>query len=348
MKRCIAAILALLLCLCPAGLASAEREEMSASARTTLEGSSYAKLNNIELAASSLNGITVPQGATFSFNDIVGPRTAAYGYQRAANGRGARVTGGGVAQCATTLYLALQQLDADVEYLSRKTYGSKFTDNYVSSGSDAIMVDYSSGSDFSFINYDDDMRIEMWTTENYLYCAITLEPVVNMDEDADAFLEWLPSAPLQSGLEIVASASIRLSDDENLRNNVSLAADSINDTVLSPGDLFSFNDTVGPRSERYGYKSAVNGRGAKVTGGGVAQVASALWLAVKHLDCVAVVEKSTYGSRYNQDYVASSNDAILTDYANGTDFSFRNTGSQPLTISTRVSGDTLHCTIYRG
>ena len=188
----------------------------------------------------------------------------------------------------------------------------------------------------------------MWTTENYLYCAITLEPVVNMDEDADAFLEWLPSAPLQSGLEIVASASIRLSDDENLRNNVSLAADSINDTVLSPGDLFSFNDTVGPRSERYGYKSAVNGRGAKVTGGGVAQVASALWLAVKHLGCVAVVEKSTYGSRYNQDYVASSNDAILTDYANGTDFSFRNTGSQPLTISTRISGDTLHCTIYRG
>ena len=115
MKRCIAAILALLLCLCPAGLASAEREEMSASARTTLEGSSYAKLNNIELAASSLNGITVPQGATFSFNDIVGPRTAAYGYQRAANGRGARVTGGGVAKCATTLYLSLQQLDADVE-----------------------------------------------------------------------------------------------------------------------------------------------------------------------------------------------------------------------------------------
>ncbi|MGN1005079.1 MAG: VanW family protein, partial [Aristaeellaceae bacterium] len=298
--------------------------------------------------ASNLNGITIPCGASFSFNEIVGPRTEAYGYQRAANGRGVRVTGGGVAQCATTLYLALEQLGADVEYTSLLTYGSKFSDNYVSDGSDAIMVDYSSGSDFSFINCDDDMRIEMWTTENYLYCAITLEPVVNMDEDADDFLEWLPSAPLQSGLEIVASASIRLSDDENLRNNVSLAADSINDTVLSPGDLFSFNDTVGPRSERYGYKSAVNGRGAKVTGGGVAQVASALWLAVKHLGCVAVVEKSTYGSRYNQDYVASSNDAILTDYANGTDFSFRNTGSQPLTISTRVSGDTLHCTIYRG
>ena len=342
MKRCIAAILALLLCLCPAGLASAEREEMSASARTTLEGSSYAKLNNIELAASSLNGITVPQGATFSFNDIVGPRTAAYGYQRAANGRGARVTGGGVAQCATTLYLALEQLGADVEYTSLLTYGSKFSDNYVSDGSDAIMVDYSTGSDFSFINYSDDMLIEMWATDNYLYCSITLDAVGGGE------LNWFDSAPLQPSMRSIASSRIDLSGaDDALRSNILLAASSINDTVLDSGDLFSFNDSVGPRSERCGYVGAVNGRGAIVTGGGVAQVASALWLAVKNLDCVAVVEKSTYGSRYNQSYVLSSNDAILTDYSAGTDFSFRNIGFKPLTIAVYVSGDELCCEIYQ-
>ena len=111
--------------------------------------------------------------------------------------------------------------------------------------------------------------------------------------------------------------------------------------------LFSFNGVVGPRSERYGYVDAVNGRGARVTGGGVAQVASALWLAVKNLDCVAVVEKSTYGSRYNQSYVSSSNDAILTDYSAGTDFSFRNIGPEPLTIAVYISGDQLCCEIYQ-
>ena len=342
MKRFLAILLTLALCLGAAGAAPALAEADSVSARTTLAGSSYAKLNNVNLAASSLNGITIPCGASFSFNEIVGPRTEAYGYQRAANGRGVRVTGGGVAQCATTLYLALEQLGADVEYTSLLTYGSKFSDSYVSDGSDAILVDYSSGADFSFINYSDDMLIEMWATDNYLYCSITLDAVGGGE------LNWFDSAPLQPSMRSIASSRIDLSGaDDALRSNILLAASSINDTVLDSGDLFSFNDSVGPRSERCGYVGAVNGRGAIVTGGGVAQVASALLLAVKNLDCVAVVEKSTYGSRYNQSYVLSSNDAILTDYSAGTDFSFRNIGFKPLTIAVYVSGDELCCEIYQ-
>ena len=342
MKRFLAILLTLALCIGVAGTASASDADDSVSARTTLAGSSYAKLNNVNLAASSLNGITIPCGASFSFNEIVGPRTEAYGYQRAANGRGARVTGGGVAQCATTLYLALKQLGADVEYTSLLTYGSKFSDSYVSDGSDAILVDYSSGADFSFINYSDDMLIEMWATDSYLYCSITLDAVGGGE------LNWFDSAPLQPSMRSIASSRIDLSGaDDALRSNILLAASSINDTVLDSGDLFSFNDSVGPRSERCGDVGAVNGRGAIVTGGGVAQVASALWLAVKNLDCVAVVEKSTYGSRYNQSYVLSSNDAILTDYSAGTDFSFRNIGFKPLTIAVYVSGDELCCEIYQ-
>ena len=344
MKRFLAILLTLALCIGVAGTASASDADDSVSARTTLAGSSYAKLNNVNLAASSLNGITIPCGASFSFNEIVGPRTEAYGYQRAANGRGARVTGGGVAQCATTLYLALKQLGADVEYTSLLTYGSKFSDSYVSDGSDAILVDYSSGADFSFINYSDDMLIEMWATDNYLYCTITLDAVGSSGGE----LNWFNSTALQPAMRSIASSRIDLSGaDDALRNNILLAASSINDTVLDSGDLFSFNGSVGPRSARCGYVEAVNGRGAVVTGGGVAQVASALWLAVKNLDCVAVVEKSTYGSRYNQSYVLSSNDAILTDYSAGTDFSFRNIGFKPLTIAVYVSGDELCCEIYQ-
>ena len=145
----------------------------------------------------------------------------------------------------------------------------------------------------------------------------------------------------------MAAASIWIDGNDALYNNILHAASSINDTVLSRGDLFSFNDSVGPRSEKHGYQPAVNGRGVKVVGGGVAQVASVIWLAVKNMDGVAIVEKSTYGSRYNQSYVSSSNDAILTDYSNGTDFSFRNTGSTPLRISTYVDGNVLRCEIYR-
>ena len=341
MKRFFAALLSVMLCLSlfttGAGALAAER----VSARTPLAGSAWAKISNIEIAAARLDGVTVPYGTEFSFNDTVGPRTKAYGYQTALNGRGVKVTGGGVAQVATTLYLALCQLDQEIEFTQRQTYGSRFRDNYVADTDDAILVDYSSGVDFSFVNWGDDLTIEMWTTDSHLYCAVNAG-----EEEEPEVMEWIPLIPAQARWPI-ASASLWIDGSNELRNNILLASGSINDTVLMNGDLFSFNASVGPRAEKYGYQTALNGRGVKVTGGGVAQVASVIWMAVKNLDNVAIVEKSTYGSHYNQHYVSSSNDAILTDYNDGTDFSFRNVGPNPITISTYVSGDMLICDIYQ-
>ena len=337
MKRILAALLCILVC-----ISALPACAQTVSARTPLSGSSWAKISNIEIAAGSINGVTIPYGAQFSFNEIVGPRTASYGYQSAPNGRGVKVTGGGVAQAASTLYLALRQLSPAVDFTEVNVYGSKFTDHYVSSGADAVLVDYSSGLDFSFINTGEDLTIEMWTADDYLHCRLTTGEA----QQSSATLTWA-DAPLPSFKESIASASIYIDGDENLRSNILLAASSINDTVLMSGDKFSFNESVGPRIEKYGYRSAINGRGVKVSGGGVAQVASVIWLAVKNLDEIAIVQKSTYGGKYNQSYVSSSNDAILTDYSEGIDFSFRNTGTAPITISTYISGDLLCCDIYR-
>ena len=154
------------------------------------------------------------------------------------------------------------------------------------------------------------------------------------------------SAPALAAQSVTAHTTLAGST-QTQRTNIEIAVSRIDGFVVPSGARFSFNDTVGPRTKAYGFQTAVNGRGVKVTGGGVAQVASAIWLAVKGLDCVAIVEKSTYGSRYNQSYVYSSNDAILTDYADGTDFSFRNTGAAPITIATYISGDVLYCDIYQ-
>lgn len=344
MKRFFAALLIAALCFSPlaVGCGALAAEEW-VSVRTTLAGSTHAKISNIEIAAGRLNGLTIPYGTEFSFNDAVGPRAKAYGFQSALNGRGVKVTGGGVAQVASTLYLALCQLDQEIEFTQKSTYGAKFKDNYVSSGDDAILVDDSADVDFSFVNWGDDLVMEFWTTDSYLYCALTVEA------STEDYIQWIPAATLAPTQvrRPVASTSIWINGNSALRNNILLAAGSINDTVLTSGDLFSFNDSVGPREERYGYQSALNGRGVEVVGGGVAQVASVIWLAVKNLDSVTILEKSTYGNRYNQNYVSSSNDAILTDYNNGTDFSFRNIANEPLTISIYVSGDMLYCDIYQ-
>lgn len=316
----VALVLAFMLCL--PTLADATL----ASAKTPLTGSSGNKISNIELAASAIDGTYLAQGDYFSFNDTVGPRTSSYGYKNAVNGRGVKVTGGGVAQVASTLYLALKKLDG-ITYEERETY-SHFTDNYVSNKKNAIMVDYKAGTDFSFYNDGaNDFRIDMWVSEDYVHCSLV------SDSSSGSSSSW-------GG----GYSEIYLSGPTALKENVMLAADSIYDTTLSHGDLFSFNDIVGPRTQRYGYQKAVNGRGVKVVGGGVAQVASAIYLAVKDMDCVEIVDKTTY-KNYNQDYVASAADAIAVDYSDDIDFSFRYTGYGTLSVYTQVSSDVLSCEV---
>ena len=299
------------------------------SAETPL-GSSSARISNIRLAADAINGYFLPYGETFSFNDVVGARTAKRGYQSALNGRGVKVVGGGVAQVASTLYLALQQLDG-ISYDEFKTYGSRYNQSYVDDAADAVLVDEESGIDFAFTNYRDDMTIEAYTSGDSLYVTLNFDAY-----ESDA----------ASG-ELVGRSEIYVHGTKALFGNVSLAAQAVNGTLLENGDMFSFNDIVGARTKARGYATAVNGRGAKVTGGGVAQVASAVWLAVKYLDDVSIVEKSTYGSKYNQDYVGSASDAILVDYDAGTDFSFRYTGEGAIAIYAFLNGDTLVCEVYR-
>lgn len=297
-----------------------------ASAKTPLNDSSKNKINNIQLAAAAIDGTYLGVGDYFSFNDIVGPRTASYGYANALNGRGVKVMGGGVAQVASTLYLALKKIDG-ITYVQKQTY-SHFTDNYVSNKKNAIVVDYKADTDFSFYNDGAvEFRIDIWVSDEYVNCSLVSESVYDS----------------QSGWG-GGYSEIYVNGGAAMKENITLAADSIYDTTLSNGDLFSFNDIVGPRTQRYGYQKAVNGRGVKVVGGGVAQVASAIYMAVKDMDCVEIVDKSLY-SDYNQDYVADPGDAIAVDYSDGLDFSFRYVGYGTLSVYTQLIDDVLTCEI---
>lgn len=364
LKKMIA--MAAALCLLVTGLAVPALASEYYSARTPLSGSPSAKINNVQLAVDAINGARVAKGGSFSFNETVGRRTESRGYRTAPNGRGARVTGGGVAQVASTLYLTLLKVRSDIVIDPVKTYGSRFADNYVEDSDNAVITDYDADIDLSFTNYGEPMSIDMWMNDSYVYCSITVGEDAFGDSDDTAkssaaadpsqwgsWGDWIVSTLEPEGDDadddqraLLSSASLDCGGDADVIYNVALAADSITDTTLDEGGVFSFNDVVGPRTRAYGYLRATNGRGAKVVGGGVAQVASVLWLAIKDLDDISIVEKSTYGDRYNQSYVKSSADAILTDYAAGRDFSFRYNGYGSLTIYTYVQSGTLYCDIY--
>ncbi len=116
----------------------------------TTNTTSNAKRNtNVRLSCEALNGTIVQPGEELSFNDAVGQRTEAKGYQSAAaynNGEVVQEIGGGVCQTSTTLYNAA--LRAGMKISKRQSH--TFEPSYVTPGMDATVS--WGGPDFRFIN----------------------------------------------------------------------------------------------------------------------------------------------------------------------------------------------------
>lgn len=347
MRRWIGLLMALLLAI---GIAvPAVAETASAFAQTTLADAGTDRAENVRLAAAAVNQTSLARGEAFSFNAVVGARTEARGYRAAQNGRGAEVVGGGVAQVASTVYLALCDLpEGAVSFDAVSFYGDAYAGGYVSDGAQAVLVDYRAGTDFRFTNLAaDELVLEVWLSEDSLCCSVSLTGYDAQTSAAASGALFYGAADAAAPNELkIGSVQIDCGDDDAVRNNVCLAADSVLDLTLADGALFSFNEVVGPRDERHGYCAAADGRGNQAIGGGVEQVASAIWLSIKGLPQFSIVEKSTYGTEFAQSYVASSSDAIEVDYETAVDFSFRYTGDGYVTFYTWVDGDTLHCAVY--
>ena len=85
---------------------------------TYFDGDNAARVSNIRLASSKINGFVLGAGETFSFNKTVGQRTRANGYLPAkiiSGGRFVDGIGGGVCQVSTTLYNAAVLSGLEIE-----------------------------------------------------------------------------------------------------------------------------------------------------------------------------------------------------------------------------------------
>lgn len=122
-------------------------------------------------------------------------------------------------------------------------------------------------------------------------------------------------------------------------DNIRLAALALDGTVLEPGEVFSFNQVVGARTEQRGYQSAPvilrEARDVQV-GGGVCQVTSTL-LDAALLAGLDEVERHRHS--YSVDYVAPGQDATIAWGAK--DLKLRNALSQRVRIRVEVLGTTL-------
>lgn len=105
--------------------------------------------SNIRLATKKINGVVLMPGETFSYNKVVGKRTAAAGFKSAHAFSGGKVVdeiGGGICQVSSTLYNTV--LLANLGIVERRNH--MFDTGYVKVGKDATVA--WGGVDFKFKN----------------------------------------------------------------------------------------------------------------------------------------------------------------------------------------------------
>ncbi len=119
-------------------------------------------------------------------------------------------------------------------------------------------------------------------------------------------------------------------------NNILLASQGINNVLLWPGDLFSFNEIVGPRTVERGYLPApviLSGSTGVDYGGGVCQVSSTLYNAVLNSG-LKVMERHPHSKPVT--YIPKDRDATVS--FDDLDFKFENTSQGPIIVKAGISG----------
>ncbi|MCL2062454.1 MAG: VanW family protein [Firmicutes bacterium] len=133
--------------------------------------------------------------------------------------------------------------------------------------------------------------------------------------------------------DILSTASTPLKNKlPNRIDNLHKACAAINGTTLASGGTFSFNRSVGERTEKRGYKPApsfIAGKVADSVGGGVCQLSSTLYHACLLADLQII--KRTHHS-FSPDYLVQAGLDATVDFDAEIDFVFKNNTPHPLQI----------------
>lgn len=157
----------------------------------------------------------------------------------------------------------------------------------------------------------------------------------------------ITTAKLEDNLfkDVLGTGTTSCAGPSNRWFNIDLAADRVNDTILLPGETFSYNDTAGPYTLASGYKAAgtyQNGQSVDATAGGICQLSSTLyWVTLKAN--LETVERHKH--QFNGGYMpVIGTDATV--WSNQLDFRFKNSTEYPIKIEAYLdSSHKLHVTI---
>lgn len=126
--------------------------------------------------------------------------------------------------------------------------------------------------------------------------------------------------------------------------NLRIACQKINDKVVLPGEIFSYNKALGERTYAAGYKDAKvyeNGAVVDGIGGGICQISSTLYNSILMSNMEATERRN---HQFVTSYTPPGRDATVV-YGQ-TDFKFKNTRTYAIKIKASVSNGVATVSIY--
>lgn len=182
----------------------------------------------------------------------------------------------------------------------------------------------------------DKEKLSLALSSDDTVCSIEVETVMP-EKTAEDLRKMLFRDTLSSFSSGFASSSA------SRAANVTLSASRINGVVLMPGEVFSYDKTIGRRTSANGYREAGVYIGNKVEsgiGGGICQTSSTLYSAALYAN-LEIVSRTSHSLPVS--YVPAGQDATIAE--GSIDLKLKNNTEYPIKIVAAVNGRTLTCKI---
>lgn len=144
--------------------------------------------------------------------------------------------------------------------------------------------------------------------------------------------------------EVISAFSTRYSSEPNRDTNLRVASEKVSGTVVQPGEQFSLNEALGPRTAGNGYRPAgviSGGQMKEDYGGGVSQVSTTLFNAAYFAGFQ--LDEHQAHSRYISRYPEGRETTL--DYSS-IDLRFTNDSDTPVVLDMYLAGGEVHARVF--
>lgn len=205
------------------------------------------------------------------------------------------------------------------------------------------ITDWSSEERFNYVDGAAGQELNVSDTADLIEAALrSLNFQATVTAVTNAVLPTTTIDDVKAYTQFISSFTTKFSapkSDETKTNrkfNIQKAADIINGQIVQPGEEWSFNTVVGPRTYELGWKGANGISGGKEyttqAGGGICQVSTTLYNALLRGN-FEIVDRRAHS--IPSDYVEKGLDATVD--TNGIDFVWKNNMEHPVYVFVQVA-----------